>query len=341
MLTLLLLGATAGTPPSEHEFFEREIRPVLIERCYRCHNSVDERRGGLALDHAAGLLEGGDSGPAIVPGDPDASLLMRAVRHEDGVRPMPEDEPVLEPHELAAFEDWILSGAPDPRDTPPTAEALAEETSWERIRERRLAWWSFQPVKAPPAPEVAREDWSLDDMDRFVLARLEAKGEAPAEDIPPAALLRRASFALTGLPPAAEELEAFLADPSRDAYERAVDRLLESPHYGERMARRWMDLFRYADSHGSEGDPNIPQAWRYRDYLIRAFEDDVAWNRLVEEHVAGDLLDPRIDEESGLNEAMMGLGHFRFVQHGYAPTCLLYTSPSPRDRQKSRMPSSA
>jgi len=301
--------------PEDLEFFEREVRPILIERCYRCHNSVDRREAGLALDHAAGLLEGGERGPAIVPGDPDASLLLRAVRHEDGAPRMPREEPKLEPAELEALTLWIASGAADPRDVQPTAEDLAAETSWEKVVERRLDWWAYQPIVAPGVPRV-RSDWPRDDVDRFLLA----SGAVTPDDLAastPEGLLRRASFVLTGLPPTLEEQDAFLSDPSEDAYERAVDRLLASPHYAERMARRWMDLVRYTESHGSEGDPTIPNIWKYRDYLIRAFDADVPVDRLIREHVAGDLLEPRPSADGTINEAALGPAHLRLVQHGY------------------------
>lgn len=316
MIPLLLLSIPV--PLEDLELFEAEVRPLLVERCYRCHNSVDRREAGLAVDHAAGLLAGGDSGPAIVPGDPDASLLLHAVRHAEAPR-MPREEPRLEPDELRALERWIASGAPDPRDDVPTAEELAAETAWEVVRERRTEWWSYRPIEDPPVPEVEDEAWPRDDLDRFVLARLEAASESPAPALGRETLLRRASFVLTGLPPTPEARAAFLADDAPGAYGRAVDRLLASPHHAERLARHWMDLVRYAESHGSEGDPAVPNAWRYRDYLVRAFEADVPWDRLVMEHVAGDRLPPRVDPREGIDASQVALAHWRFVLHGYAP----------------------
>lgn len=309
MLTALLLACA----PSDLEHFEAHVRPVLIERCYRCHNSVDRMEGGLALDHAEGLLAGGHSGPAIVPGDALDSLLFQAVSHADDAPRMPREEPKLEPEELEALHTWIDGGAYDPRDQVPTAEDYAAETSWEDIRERRLNWWSYQPISDPPVPRM-RSTWPRSDVDRFIWKR--AGGSMPPE-LEPAQLLRRATFVLTGLPPTPEELEAFLADDQPGAYERAVDRLLESPQYAERFARHWMDLVRYADSHGSEGDPAIPNAWLYRNYLIQAFDEDLPWDQLIQEHVAGDLIEPRIRKT--LNHAAIGPAHFRFVLHGYAP----------------------
>ena len=317
MLSLLLLCSFSTPIVEDYELFESAVRPVLIERCYRCHNSVERTEGGLALDHAAGLLEGGNSGPAIVPGDPEGSLLLRAVRHSEGAPRMPREEPRLQPDELEALATWIAAGASDPRDTRPTAEDFAAETSWENVARRRLAWWAYQPVVAPEVPRL-NSDWPRHDLDRFVLA---SGAVVPVEwnESGPEELLRRASYVLTGLPPTLEEQRAFLEDTAPDAYERAVDRLLASPHYAERMARRWMDLVRYTESHGSEGDPTIPHAWKYRDYLIRAFDADVPVDRLIQEHVAGDLIEPRPSADGTFNEAEIGLAHLRFVQHGYAP----------------------
>lgn len=303
------------------EFFEKRVRPVLIEQCYQCHNSHDKTEGGLALDYRDGLTEGGDSGPAVVPGRPEESLLIKAVRHGGGVSKMPKGNPKLSDAAIADLAKWVELGAPDPRDEPPTAKELAALNSWDAVREQRKRWWSFQPVVRPTPPEVRRKDWSDHPVDRFILAQLEKEGLEPAGVADRGTLIRRVTFALTGLPPSPEEIERFLRDESPRAYEDLVDRLLQSPRFGERWARHWMDWFRYADSHGSEGDPTIPHAWRYRDYLIRALNADVPYPQLVREHLAGDLLPkPRVDRTLGINESALGTAHLRMVPHGYAPT---------------------
>ncbi len=320
-LACMGVPCAASLPANQVEFFEKQIRPVLVERCYECHNSTGKKKGGLALDWKDALLAGGDSGPAVVPGKPEESTLVRAIRHDDSKLKMPKDGPKLSEDVVTAFSDWIRMGLPDPRDHAPSAQELAKSTSWESIRNRRMAWWSFQPVTRPPVPSVRDEAWSSQPVDRFILSNLEAAGLHPAADADRRTLLRRVTFALTGLPPTPDEIIAFLRDTAPDAYEHVVDRLLASPHFGERWARHWMDLVRYTDSHGGEGDPPIPFAWRYRDYLIAAFNDDVPYNRLVREHIAGDLLpDPRVDPTSGINQSALGIGHYRMVQHGYAPT---------------------
>ena len=301
------------------EFFEKRIRPVLVERCYRCHNSSETHRNGLAVDHRAAIRKGGRSGAAVVPRDPDASLLLQAVRHETELR-MPKDEPKLEPEVVADFRAWIEMGAPDPRDAPPSVEELARTTSWEAIRDQRKRWWSFQPVRRPPPPEVAGSG-GANPVDAFIDARLERAMLVPVAEADRRTLIRRLTYVLTGLPPTAKESAAFVAGKSPDACERLVDRLLASPRFGERWARHWMDCLRYSEGHGGQGDPRIPYAWRYRDYLIRALNGDVPYDRLIEENVAGDLIaEPRIDRASEVNESVLGVAQYRFVQHGYAPT---------------------
>ena len=330
-LVLLMMtcptSATAGdrAPSVEHlEFFEQKIRPVFVEHCYKCHNSSTESNAGLALDFRDGLLEGGESGPAIELGNSADSLLLAVLRHEMDGRRMPAGGPRLDEEILRDLARWIDLGAPDPRDQPPSAAELAEATSWESIRQQRMAWWSFQPLEVVNAPDVADNNWSDHPVDRFVLRRLREVGLPPAEPVDPSALLRRLTFALTGLPPTADQRAAFEEAFQRDhaqAVDDLVTRLLSSLRFGERWARHWMDWVRYADSHGSEGDPPIPYAWRYRDYLIRALNQDVPYPQLVREHLAGDLLEnPRRHPDSGINESALGIGHFRFVQHGYAPT---------------------
>lgn len=321
------------------EFFESRIRPVLIERCYHCHNSADDSQGGLALDYRDGLLKGGDRGKVIVAGDPAKSRLIAILKHEvDGLE-MPEDSGKLDEKTIADFAKWIKDGAVDPRDSPPSAEDLAKATSWEAKLRERKKWWSFQPIKNPTPPATTKAAGHLHyvgepiasaslrishDVDRFIAARLEAARLRPAEFAKAHVLVRRTFFVLIGLPPTPDEAirwtKAVTANRQTGMTE-LVDHLLDSPHFGERWARHWMDWIRYAESHGSEGDPRIDNAYHYRDYLIRALNADVPYDQLVREHIAGDLLEqPRINRELGVNESVIGPAHWRMVFHGFAPT---------------------
>ncbi|MGE0378425.1 MAG: PSD1 and planctomycete cytochrome C domain-containing protein, partial [Planctomycetaceae bacterium] len=316
-----LSTAAVADDAARLEFFESRIRPVLVDQCYSCHNSTDAAEGGLAIDHRAGLRKGGDGGAAIALGSPRESLLVKAIRHEIGALRMPQDAPQLDARIIADFEQWIADGAVDPRDEPPSADELSQLTSWEAVRDRRLRWWSFQPIVDRPLPDVQDLHWSDHPIDRFLQAKMESAGLTPAPVAERRPLIRRLAFALTGLPPTPLQIDRFLADEVSDASTRLIDELLASEHFGERWARHWMDWLRYAETHGSEGDPAIPFAWRYRDYLIRALNADVQYDQLVREHIAGDLLpDPRINVELGINESRLGAAQYRFVQHGFAPT---------------------
>lgn len=292
------------------EFFESKIRPVLVEHCYECHNSHDRAEADLTLDLRSGLRE------VLTLGKDGAfardSQLMSVIRHEIVGVEMPEDGPKLSEQIIEDFETWLSLGAPDPRDAPPSADELEALTSWESIREQRKKWWSFQPI---------RREFDKEKVDQFVEEKLFAAGLEFADPADKITLIRRLYFALIGLPPTPQEINAFLADQSPRAYEQIVDRLLDSPHFGERWARHWMDWVRYAESHGSEGDPKIHGAELYRDYLIRALNADVPFDQLLREHIAGDgLSEPRINEKLGINESLIGTAHWRMVFHGFAPT---------------------
>jgi len=312
-----LMTAASGAEPDDREFFESRIRPVLAQECYPCHAVATKKKGGLLLDSRAGLLRGGLSGPAIVPGKPEDSFLLKTIRHEDPELKMPRNGAKLDAGTIRDFETWIARGAFDPRDTPPTKEEVAKETSFDAVLRRRKTWWSFQPVTTPPVPEVPG---AAHPVDRFLLSKL--GGLPPAPEADPRIFVRRCFEVLIGLPPSPEDVEAFVADHANHpqaAVETLVDRLLGSPRFGERWARHWMDLMRYAETHGSEGDPAIPHAWRYRDYLVRSLNADVPYAKLVREHLAGDLLEnPRIVD--GVNESALGIGHLRMVLHGFSPT---------------------
>ncbi len=311
--------AATTLPQEQADFFESKIRPVLASECYECHDAK-KQKGGLRLDYRDGWKKGGDSGDAIVPGHPAKSLLLKSIRHEDPDLKMPEKRPKLGDNVIADFEKWIALGAPDPRDEPPKA---GSGVPWDKLLADRKSWWSLLPVQKPQPPAVKDTVWSQHPVDRFLLAKMEAHGLKPSPDADPHTIIRRLTFALTGMPPTPEEVEQFTQSATRSlqsAIEGAADRLLASPRFGERWGRHWMDLVRYADSHGSEGDPEIPNAWRYRDYLIRAFNADVPVNQLIREHLAGDLLpNPRWNRGEHFNESILGIAHLRFVEHGFQP----------------------
>ena len=295
-------ATTGAAAASEIEFFESKIRPILVNRCQKCHGS-DKQQGGLRLDSRAGWTAGGDQGAAIIPGKPGESLLIRAVRHKDADFKMPPDARLAEA-EVNALVEWIRRGAPDPRTN---AGQPGAATTWEQSLSERSAWWCWQPVRRPEVPAVKATDWPANPIDRFLLARMEAEGLAPCAPADLATLARRLSFVLTGLPPESGGLEVAGVD-------RLVDQYLASPHFGEQWTRHWMDLVKYGDSHGSEHDPIIPHAWQYRDYLVRAFNSDLPYNQFVREHLAGDTLPPRWNAALGLNESPLATGFFRFVE---------------------------
>lgn len=323
VLVLLIHGALISLLHAEKltseqtEFFEKKIRPVLAETCYECHNSIDKKKGDLALDWREPLTESG----VIVPGKPEESALIKAIRHEGDYDPMPSKGPKLAKLIIKNFEDWVRMGAPDPRIKKPTKEELASQVDWDAVRDKRAEWWSFQPIIKEDPPKANSAEWNKTEIDRFIHAGLQKSGLEAQEVAEPGTLARRLHLILTGLPPKPEEVEAFVKNPSEDAYEALVDRLLSSKAYGERWGRYWLDWFRYAESYGSEGDPNIPYAGRYRDYVIRSLNEDVPYNQMLREAVAGDLLEkPRVNEEEGLNESAIGPAHFRMVPHGFGVT---------------------
>jgi hypothetical protein len=316
LLAILALGtsslAAADLKPADVEFFETKIRPVLVAECYECHDAK-KQKGDLRLDYRDGLLKGGEEGAAIIPGDAKKSILIQSMDYSHETLQMPKKRPKLDAKIIADFVEWVNRGAPDPRTKAPEDSITP---AWSDLLQVRKNWWSFQPITSPavPAGKAARP------IDRFLDAKIAAAGITPSAPADKATLIRRATYVLTGLPPSPAEIAAFEADASPDAFAKVVDRLLASPRYGEHFARHWMDLIRYADTHGSEGDPSIPQAWRYRDYLIRAFNTDVPYDQFVREQLAGDLLkSPRINEVDKLNESALGTGHFRMIEHGYQP----------------------
>lgn len=326
-LLVIVCSATVRADDAGVEFFEKKVRPLLVKHCYECHAADAKQVGGnLLLDHREGARKGGDSGAALLPGKPGNSLLVTAIRYEDeGLKMPPKGK--LPAEAIADLEAWIKMGAPDPREKPVSAKS---SLTWEDSLKSRRDWWSLQPVRKPPIPQARDEGWAVTPIDRFILAGLEAKSLAPAGLADPRTLARRLSLVITGLPPTPEQVEAFVrdceeADASRIAggtpqrafptepVERFVDSLLSSPHFGERWARHWLDVVRFTETHGNEWNYEVHHAWRYRDYLIRAFNADVPYDQFVREHVAGDLLPKaRWNERERFNESIIGTAFYRF-----------------------------
>ena len=340
---LLILTAVAGldaahrfagaddsaSPPAESspeftaeqlEFFEKKVRPVLVENCFGCHGP-EQQKGGLRLDSRALVLKGGETGSAVVPGKPDDSELVAAIRYDANGYQMPPAGKLPQPA-IDALTAWVRMGAPWPA-APGNAPDSPDNAPDAFDLEERAGHWSFQPVRRPRLPAVQQTSWPRNPVDHFVLARMEAAGLSPAERAGRRTLIRRVTFDLTGLPPTPAEVDAFLADDAPGAWERLVDRLLESPQYGERWARHWLDLVRFAETAGHEFDYEIDHAWQYRDYVVRAFNQDVPYNQLLLEHLAGDLLpEPRKNIRRGYSESLIGTAFYWLGQGKHSPVDL-------------------
>ncbi len=303
--------------PEGVELFERKIRPLLVERCYKCHSSTgDKIKGGLQMDSRDGLLKGGDTRAAIVPGDAAKSLLIEAVGHANIDLQMPPKKKLAD-SEIADLTAWVNMGAPWPNST---VGAVAGKLSAFDLTKRREAHWAWQPIRPQALPVVHDDRWPATEPDRFILAKLDEAGLKPATAADRRTLIRRAYFDLIGLPPSPAEVEAFLKDSSPNAYEDVLDRLLASPQFGERWARHWLDLVRYAETLGHEFDFANFNAWRYRDYVIRAFNADLPYDQFVTEQIAGDLLPkPRLDPAEGFNESIIGTGFYWMGQRVHSP----------------------
>ncbi|MEP3478609.1 MAG: PSD1 and planctomycete cytochrome C domain-containing protein [Fuerstiella sp.] len=297
------------------EFFERSVRPLFVQHCYECH-SVDAKKlqAGLLMDSRAGLLRGGDSGESIVPGDADASLMIESVRYDSYEMP-PKGK--LPDKDIKILERWVTMGAPWPKEDVPRSETSRPQFD---LMQRKSEHWVWQPIQSPNIPEVVDAAWPKNPLDNFVLAKLEAANLEPAGNADSAALMRRLYFDLIGMPPTIQQADSFLNDTSENAIEKLVDQLLESPHFGERWGRHWLDLVRYAESRGHEFDNDAPNAFQYRDYIIRALNADVPYNQLVAEHLAGDLLpSPRLNPEDGYNESVLGTGFWFLGEWVHSP----------------------
>jgi len=306
--------AAAAAPAGDAaatEFFEKEVRPLLVKECYSCH-SGKLQQGGLRVDSREWLLKGGSRGTALVPGNPKKSLLVQVVHHDELVMPPGRK---LADKQIGALEKWVQLGAPWPESAKPAAGPVA----WDEIMRVRKQWWSLQPLRKPAVPTVKDAKWSAQPVDRFILAELEKKGLRPAARADRRTLARRVYLTLTGLPPSPQEVESFVNDKSPKAYENLVDRMLASPHYGETWARHWMDVVRFNETHGYEWNHEIRDVWRYRDYLIRAFNQDVPFDALIREHIAGDLIpNPRSNPKEHIkNESEIATAFYRFGEVGH------------------------
>ena len=309
---LLLVGICAavasGQPPKADAdavaYFEKKIRPVLVAECYECHSSEKGKKakGGLALDTREGIRKGGETGPAVVPGKPADSLLLKAMSHADPKLAMPPKRK-LDAAVVKDFEEWVKAGAADPRDG-------AASTAWKYpTLEQGRKHWAYQPVREPAVPKGSA--WATSPVDAFIVEGWKAKGLSPVADADKRTLLRRVTFDLTGLPPTTAEVEAFEKDGSPEAFEKVVDRLLASPAFGETWARHWLDVARFAESTGKTVNFSYPQAWRYRDYVIAAFNADKPYDQFVKEQLAGDLMksdDPKVTAERLIATGFLALG---------------------------------
>jgi hypothetical protein len=265
--TAACLCSAADMTPDQRAFFESKIRPVLVKQCYECHAQGAKKLGGkLLLDAPSEMISGGESGPSVIPGKPDESLIVQAVRY-DGIEMPPKKR--LPEHVVNDFVEWVKMGAPDPREDLPKTEQKAKTVPQEPL-------WSLKPVSNPQPPKVKNTAWPRDSLDAFILAKLEEKNLKPASDADLTIFKRRLSFGLIGLPPSDASDMSDLSD--------YVDSLLNSPHFGEKWGRHWLDVARYAESNGNDGlsrNPSFPHAWRYRDYVIRALNEDIPYDRFI------------------------------------------------------------
>ncbi|MCC9607343.1 PSD1 and planctomycete cytochrome C domain-containing protein [Blastopirellula sp. JC732] len=323
LISLAALGATPGTaaepapdfPEADVEFFEKEVRPLLVRHCYECHSAdAEEAAGSLRLDSRAAILAGGDTGAAIEAGNPEKSLLIDAINWGELYEMPPKTK--MPDAEIAVLTRWVKMGAPWPKE-----EAAPEfvKKAFD-IDARKSEHWAWQPLSHPLPPKVTHADWPRDDIDRFILAKLEQNKFQPNSVADKRTWLRRVYFDLIGLPPTPAEIDAFLADETPQAKEVVVDRLLASPQYGEKWARHWLDLMRYGESRGHEFDYDIPNVHEYRDYVIRALNLDLPYDQFVIEHLAGDLLEqPRLHPDEQYNESILGTGFWHLGEWVHSP----------------------
>jgi Protein of unknown function (DUF1553)/Protein of unknown function (DUF1549)/Planctomycete cytochrome C len=285
-------GGVAAGAEDGLDFFEKEIRPLLAQHCYECHSAESKKlKGGLRLDSREAVLRGGDSGPAAVVGAPESSRLVAAISGRDKDLEMPPNKP-LHPAQIGALSEWVRRGLPSPKES-----AVTSKPGYGMTLEEGQSFWSYKPVKQPVLPEVRHPQWVEQALDAFIVSRLEAAGITPSPKADKRTLLRRVCFDLTGLPPTMEQTKAFLEDGAPDAFERVVEQLLASSAYGERWGRHWLDVVRYADTCGNASDYPVPQAVLYRNWVINAVNNDMPYDRFLQEQIAGDLL-PEEGEEA-------------------------------------------
>lgn len=337
LLPLLLAGlplihgvnlAAQASAASGVSFFEEKIRPLLATRCYKCHGP-SKQKSGLRLDHISFLLKGGERGPALVPGKPGETRILTAISYKVEELKMPPKNRLAD-HDSEALRRWVAMGAPWPEEAVPT-RAVAKRVF--DLPERRRTHWSWRPLGTPRAPAVADPEWRREPIDRFVLRQLHNRGLRPSAIADRAILLRRVTFDLTGLPPSIAEQDAFLADQSEEAYANTVDRLLASKRFGEHWGRHWLDLVRYADSLGHEFDYKLPNAYRYRDYVIRALNSDLPYDQFVREQIAGDLLKTPRRDQNGHNESAVGTGFYWLCEQTHSPVDVRQHQSDRRDNQ--------
>ncbi|MEZ6048545.1 MAG: PSD1 and planctomycete cytochrome C domain-containing protein [Planctomycetaceae bacterium] len=297
------------------EFFEKEVRPILSTHCYECHGP-DTHEANLRLDAREFVLKGGDTGPSIEPGHPESSELIEAINYEADSYQMPPDGK-LSSDQIAILSRWVQEGAPWPDEVLKDGDHTEEFNLAERAKH-----WSFQPVQDVPIPEFQHQQWPLQPIENFIVQKLEDAKLQPGPASSREVWLRRVTFDLTGLPPTPEEREAFLNDESDQAYEVVVDRLLASKQYGVRWARHWLDLMRFAETYGHEFDFNIEHAWRYRDYVVRAFNQDLPYDQFIKEHLAGDLMESPRRTSDGYNESIVGTGFYWLSQGKHSPVSI-------------------
>jgi Protein of unknown function (DUF1553)/Protein of unknown function (DUF1549)/Planctomycete cytochrome C len=329
LLWLACLGLTAGSEgwskdpstfnESSLEFFEKEVRPILVAKCFECHSSGEgSPKGGLTLDSREGLLKGGDTGPGVTLDKPAESLFVSAINYGDVYQMPPKSK--LPANEIAVLTRWVEMGLPWPKEAASKAGAVKPFDLAARTSEH----WCWQPVKNLAPPDIRETDWPATDTDRFILAKLESKGLKPAPPADKRTLVRRVYFDLIGLPPSPEEVEQFVQDLRPQALQELVDRLLGSVHFGERWGRHWLDLTRYAETRGHEFEPVIPNAWQFRDYVIRALNADVSFDRFLTEQIAGDLIEPRWRSTANpqslpINESLIGTGFWFLGEEVHSP----------------------
>ena len=296
------------------DFFEKKIRPVLSENCYECHSAKSKSlKAGLLLDRKAGWERGGKNGTVIVPGEPSKSILMNALRYDNHDLQMPPSGKLSETV-VADFEKWIAMGAQDPRNSS-MEEVFAVGGLKAKSLEEGRKFWAFKPINLPSLPDVQTDEWVQNEIDAFILKRFEEKGLEPSQETKPITLLRRIFFDLTGLPPSPQDIKDFKESSSKEPFENVVDSLLESPRFGERWGRHWLDVARYADTTGGGRNNPFPNAHRYRDYVINSFNKDKPFDQFIMEQIAGDLMSSSTDEE--YNEKLTGTGFLALGPHNY------------------------